>query len=201
MNQYWASFRETGTATYRLDTRVYLQAIERPSGGDSCLGAIVGKNPGSARPSTRGPGLAGLLLGYDQFLRAVRDIPTRAYQVAEVDLPARAYIQVLNLFYLCDPNLRQAVRSLLADPDPIICESECRDFTWVWYAWGGDSTHLNRLKQRFATIRSRDHFYYDLGSSKVIADRPSNSVTAKHTQGLPRQPVIDHLAGIILRCD
>lgn len=199
MNQFWARFRQSNTATYRLDTRVYLQAIEKPSVNDSCLGAIVGKNPGSARPSTRSPGITGLSLGYDQFLRAVRDIPTQAYHEAEMDLPQQAYIQVLNLFYVCDPNLKRALRSFLADPKPIICGSECNGFPWVWYAWGGDSTHLNHLKQRFAAIRARHHFYYDRGSGTVVATRPATSVTAKHTQGLPRQPVIDHLAGLILR--
>ena len=32
-----------------LDTRVYLKQIQKPSNNDICLGAIVGKNPGSAR--------------------------------------------------------------------------------------------------------------------------------------------------------
>lgn len=201
MNQYWAQFCETNTRSYRLDTRVYLQPIDKPKRTDDCVGAIIGKNPGSAQPSKACAGLTGMSLGYDQFLRAVRDIPTKAYTLAGVKLPERGYIQVLNLFYLCDPNLPTAIKSLQLDSDPIFCETENKGFPWVWYAWGGNSPQLNPLKERFAGIRSEHHFYYDLALHAVVVGKPPLSATAKHTQGLPRQPVIDHFIKQLLpRC-
>ncbi len=48
-NYYWAKFENIGNNIHRYDTRVYLIEINKPSDNDKCLGAIVGKNPGSAR--------------------------------------------------------------------------------------------------------------------------------------------------------
>ena len=51
-NRYRAIFRSEGDETFRLDTRVYLKEINEPQDSDICVGAVVGKNPGSAKPVT-----------------------------------------------------------------------------------------------------------------------------------------------------
>lgn len=46
--------RAIGDEIFRYDTRVYLNPIDFPRGDDICIGAIVGKNPGSAIASYDG---------------------------------------------------------------------------------------------------------------------------------------------------
>ena len=49
MNNFWARFEEIDGSIYRWDTRIYIKPVNDTQGSDICLGAIVGKNPGSAK--------------------------------------------------------------------------------------------------------------------------------------------------------
>lgn len=48
MSYYWAKFKKIDDNIFRFDTRVYLNPTKSPGENDICIGAIVGKNPGSA---------------------------------------------------------------------------------------------------------------------------------------------------------
>lgn len=48
MSNYWAKFKKVDDDTFRFDTRIYLIKISEPSDDYICIGAVVGKNPGSA---------------------------------------------------------------------------------------------------------------------------------------------------------
>ena len=79
MGNFWAIFEEIEGDVFRFDTRIYLKPIESPETNDECIGAIIGKNPGSAKASRISSELQPINLERDQFLKAVRSIVTKAY--------------------------------------------------------------------------------------------------------------------------
>lgn len=110
MTYFWAKFKMSGSNTFRFDTRIYLNEIEEPLKTDICIGAIVGKNPGSANPCDKTKSsLQEINLDGDKLLSSVRNIIRKSYQEAKSKLPNQGYIQVLNLFYLCNPDLEKAI--------------------------------------------------------------------------------------------
>ena len=96
-NYYWAKFENIENNIHRFDTRVYLKQIQKPSNNDICLGAIVGKNPGSAR-GTISNKLVNIHKNGDKLLGTVRNIFLEAYKKCGKEIPENSYIQVLNLF-------------------------------------------------------------------------------------------------------
>lgn len=96
-NYYWAKFENIGNNIHRYDTRVYLIEINKPSDNDKCLGAIVGKNPGSARGAISNE-LIQIDLQGDKLLPTVRNIFENAYKKCAKEILENSYIQVLNLF-------------------------------------------------------------------------------------------------------
>lgn len=198
MGNYWARFSSRSGEIFRFDTRIYLHAVEAPKKADPCLGAIVGKNPGKAKPSKSMRGMQSIALDGDKLLPTVRSIVSKAYESAKSFAPVRGYIQVLNLFYLCDHESPRATRTItaMAKP-PKLCESEKRKFPWVWYAWGGPSRKLDHYKMRFANIEATRHFFLDYHLGRVTRRQPRVSEFAKHTQGLTQAPVIHAIAKFI----
>jgi hypothetical protein len=199
MGNYWAIFEEIEGDVFRFDTRIYLKPIESPETNDECIGAIIGKNPGSAKASRISSELQPINLERDQFLKAVRSIVTKAYCLASITPPERGYIQILNLFYLCNASLPSAIVSINKNPYVRACKAESIEFPWGWYAWGPDSKKLNEFKQRYSGLNATHHFFYDY-ESKIVRDTPA-SVTdkAKHTQGMPQIPVVEHLVKLLER--
>ena len=96
MSQFWAKFESIDNATYRLDTRIYLKDIDAPMEDDQCIGAVVGKNPGSAKQSTSSSLLQSIELNGDKLLPTVLNILAKAYDKANVAIPERCFVQVLN---------------------------------------------------------------------------------------------------------
>jgi len=185
---FWARFEEINGELHRFDTRIYLNQIEKISDSDECIGAIIAKNPGSAKNGKNSLGvLAPLKLDNDKLL------PTIKNWISEADHNKKAgqYVQVLNTFYLCNPNLREAFDSIMnkekidklkekqkadrtntKNGDKLKIEdfiaidpAEKKSFPWVWIMWGGLSGLLadhqrcmNFLKSRFEHI-SNNVFY------------------------------------------
>ena len=197
MSQFWAKFLSTDGETFRLDTRIYLNDIDAPRNNDLCVGAIVGKNPGSAKGSTSSSELQPIELDGDKLLPTVRNIITKAYLEANTPLPERGYVQVLNLFYLCNPNLSQAIATIKRFFKPPLCKSEVAAFPWVWYVWGDESADLNPYKKRFSEVNTNHHFFFDNHAKKVKNQTPSHHEFAKHTQVLRHEYVVPHIAQII----
>lgn len=198
MNHFWAKFLSVGGKTFRLDTRIYLDGIDAPRRGDSCIGAIVGKNPGSAKPSASSGELQPIELDGDKLLPTVCNVITKAYLTANTSVPDRGYVQVLNLFYLCNPVLSQAIESIGSVAEPPLCKSETGSFPWVWYVWGDESSDLNPHKERFSQIKTNHHFFFDKRTKEVKGRSPRHHEFAKHTQGLKHEYVVPHIAQLIV---
>ena len=185
MGNYWAIFKEFDGHTYRYDTRIYLEKIQCPTADDFCIGAIIGKNPGSAKPASRkNLDLQEIDLDGDKLLPTLRSIMIKAHIESKIPIKSGSFVQVLNLVYLCDKDLSQAIwktQALLEQPIRD-CESKC--FPFVWYVWGGSNKDLNDYKHSFENIRTEKHFFFDNTQKRVIEGKPSIDNNARHTQGL-----------------
>ena len=198
MSFYWAKFIKIGRDTFRYDTRIYLQLISEPKDSDACIGAIVGKNPGSAKASDPlSIALQQISLDDDKLLPNVRSIVSKAYERAEKEIEPRGYIQVLNIFYLCNPDLDEAIAVMSTHNNPVPCQSESMQFPWVWYVWGGENSTLSKFKVRFSGLKAKRHFYFDPVIKKVIDQKPCLRDFARHTQGLTHDVVVDYISELI----
>lgn len=196
-HNYWAKFEKSGEDYFRFDTRIYVSPIKDIQNDDCCIGAVVGKNPGSAQSVAIDNGIQPIELNNDNLLPNVRSIVKKSYGEANIQPPQRGYIQVLNLFYLCNPSLDNAIAAMKKQQNAKNCPTENQSFPWVWYVWGGELETLNPYKKRFSKLKSSNHFYYDQKNSKVVDKIPSLSAFARHTQGLKHDFVVPHIAKLI----
>lgn len=198
MSCYWAKFEKRESHIFRFDTRVYLNSREHPSDNDPCIGAIVGKNPGSALPSNlNNTALQKVVLDNDRLLPTIRSIFLKAYKHETKAVVKNSYIQVLNLMYVCDSELTQAIRKNEEYPRSIICDTEGRDFPFLWYVWGGDNKKLNIYKQRFYNLKTKLHYYFDPKTDQVVSRAPGMIESARHTQGLNHALILPYISSII----
>lgn len=176
--------------TYRHDTRIYLSGFTGNRSGGRCVGAFIGKNPGSALRSASGWGL----IQEDTTLRLIRSVWLKSLKAKP---NPDEYIQVLNLFYLCDPNfqkaLKLAMKSSLYFPDPV----ENQPFEKVWWAIGDYDDASYRLgyclRRIQSSVRSSKHVFYDsrknAGKGREITGLPSAGHFCKHPIGMPHPPM------------
>lgn len=191
-------FKENENNLFRLDTRVYLNSVRKPSSDDQCVGAVVGKNPGSAIPSSFDSNTyQKIVLDKDQLLPNIKSIFRKAYLYSNKSIPKNSYVQILNLFYICDKTLPQAIEKLKSYPSPTICDTENRYFPFVWYVWGGNSRELNIHKQRYSNLNSNIHFYYDSEAGEIVTRAPGHRDLARHTQGLSHDLVVPFISSIL----
>lgn len=196
-NNYWANFIQEGNYIYRFDTRIYLNPVSNIENDHKCIGAIVGKNPGSAKSKSLNSGLKPINLDHDSLLPNVLSIVLKAYKEVSKKPLNNEYIQVLNLFYLCNPDLKKAINEHKDNNLNLFCPTEKLTFPWVWYVWGDFNKELNIFKERFDKINSKNHFYYYNKLSKVISKIPKDNSFARHTQGLKHNFIYPYLATII----
>lgn len=192
---YLAKFEEIEGELFRFDTRIYLKRYD-PMKASNCLGAIVGKNPGAASPSELGK-FAPIEMHGDKMLPTVRNRFIDAYKICNKQIPANSFIRIWNLFYICDPSLKSAYKKASKFDHLPTCDTENEMVPIVWYGWGGDNHKLNHFKQRFYSRNFPNQFFYDHNEARINAFRPSLYSFAKHTQGMPAQPVNEYLASVI----
>jgi len=201
MTCFWACFKEQNGNIFRFNTRVYLKPIKKPSlENDICIGAIIGKNPGSAKPSLKNCNmLQPILLDNDKLLPNVRNILISAYNSVKKSFNDNQYIQVLNLFYLCDKSLADAKRKINCIKSDIpVCLSENNNFPFIIYAWGGPNDGLNKYKNRFIDKPlTNNAIWYDYISKETKKNTPGNFDSVKHIQGLKHDKIIPYIAKII----
>lgn len=197
MSLFWAKFEKYGNDIFRLDTRIYLDDIKEPNIMDKCIGAVVGKNPGSAKRSNNSASLQAIDLNGDKLLPTVKNIIQKAYQEANINPPKNAYIQVLNLFYLCNKNLDEAIVSMKNSHGPKTCKSEEKIFPWIWYVWGAQDNTLDSYKKRFFRIQAGSHFFYDKNNGKIQNNVPDTKDFAKHTQGLRHDLIVPYIVTLL----
>jgi hypothetical protein len=193
--EYIAKFQNVTGHLLRFDTRIYLDSFAEDEIG-VCVGAIVGKNPGSACP-LQTDCLSRLELNGDKMLPTVGGLFLRGFRLAGKAVPANAYVRVWNLFYVCNKDLRGALR-VASEMKPLpTCPSEGEDVPTVWFGWGGDDAGLNPFKFRFLKRRYKNAFFYDHRAKAVTHGSPAATDLAKHTQGMPGLPVVEHLARVL----
>lgn len=163
---------------------------------DICLGAVVGKNPGSAKGKVSVK-LKEINLDGDKLLPTIRNIFIKSYNLANIKLPDRAYIQILNLFYLCEADLNLAISAAKEKTIKGICQTEKKNFPFVWFVWGGENKFFNMYKNRFKSIKASQFFYYDNQEGIITQEIPTDKSAAKHTQGLTHSYVVPHISNIL----
>ena len=193
--EYLARFEELDGHLFRFDTRVYLEDY-RPETHSECIAAIIGKNPGSAKPSKIGS-LGPLALDGDKFLPFVRNRFRNAYLSQGRNPPNNAFIRVWNLFYLCNANLNQAKDAYRSMPDRVVCDSEKDSVPLCWFAWGPSDSQLDSYKDRFLAMRHIRPFFYDNSEKKVRESVPAITDSVRHTQGMPAEPVKIYLSRVL----
>jgi hypothetical protein len=199
---YYAQFVPVGDHKFRLDTRIYLNVCDSPRQDDKeCVAAVVVKNPGKATSGCNPPDWEPLILDGDNTLPSIQNLFLDAYAKACKPIPKNAFIQVWNLFYLCNSDAKKAFAALKTIPAPPPCPSEahCRP-KLVWFAWGKcnwskarvDVDLFNSLKERFRLQHHEKTFYYGHEKStryiakeaSVLPGVPSDDDFAKHPQRL-----------------
>lgn len=198
MSCFWAQFQMIGIDVFRYDTRIYLKSIRAPSENDICIGAIVGKNPGSAIANNLNiMSLQQINLDGDKLLPTVRNILLKSFNIADKTISSGEYVQVLNLFYLCDPVLVNAVGSISKYDSPMYCISESKKFYWIWYVWGGENVNLSDFKHRFKNFNTKEHFFFDWKTKSVSNHVPGHKDFARHTQGLSHKSIVPYISELV----
>lgn len=193
--EYLARFEEIDGVLFRFDTRIYLHGYD-PEKNSNCVGAIVGKNPGSAIPNALNE-LVPLELNGDKMLPTVRNRFIDGYKLANKEISLNSFVRVWNLFYICDPDLDSACQKAASYKELPICITENDGAPIVWYGWGGNDQRLNLFKERFIAKAWPQQFFYDHNNSCVNTHPPTIESFAKHTQGMPSKPVNEHLANVL----
>jgi hypothetical protein len=180
---------------FRFDTRIYLGSYNSEDVSE-CVGAIIGKNPGSAKPNNLGT-LEALNLDGDKMLPFVKNRFCAAYKNIGKPPPSNGFVRVWNLFYLCNADLKGAKSAL--SPFEILpsCSTETEKPPLVWFGWGGNDQFLNPFKTRFINTGHNQPFFYNYKTKQIQQTVPSVLDTAKHTQGMPMLPVEQHLAKVL----
>ena len=193
---FFAHFTMHEGYQFRLDTRIYIRDSDDPRAEDTCIAAIIGKNPGSANPTELNR-LSRLSLDGDRLLPYVRNRFIAAYKTSGSRIPQGAYIRVWNLLYICNPKLNDAITTFNNIQRPLLCETESNMPPIVWFAWGPPNPSLTQFTARFLERTVENPFYYDNATQKVVAQNPMLTSRVRHTQGLPAAPVEKHLANLI----
>ncbi|PGZ92214.1 hypothetical protein [Bacillus sp. AFS029533] len=198
MSLYWAKFEVKNNHLCRFNTRVYLKPILYPSDKDICIGAVVGKNPGSAKPyDNNSPYFQKIQLENDKLMINVKSIFVKAFEKAKKPIPSNSYVQILNLFYICERNLKQAIKKIDVHTNMSICGTEEKYFPFIWYVWGSENKKLNFYKSRIYNIKSDEQFYLDTNTKKVITAAPRLSDSARHTQGMKHDLIVPFISTIL----
>lgn len=194
---YFARFSKIGGELFRFDTRIYLRGGS-PENASECVGAVVGANPGSAQPKAGAMDQHHELdLCNDKMLPYVRNRFSAAFDLAGVNMPAGAYVQVLNVFYLCDPDMGRAIDTVRAMSDAPICPSEAKRFPLVWYAWGAESKTLAPHKERFIERRDARSIYMQRDRKSFGRSPPGPMEFAKHPRCMPSAPIEKEISSCI----
>jgi hypothetical protein len=196
---YYAEFKTHSVAgasyRYRHDARIYLNQFTGSRSDGRCLGAFIGKNPGSASGLSSAWGR----IKEDTTLRLIRSVWLKRMAYRKVQAKPGDYVQILNLFYLCNPACCQAVRlankHALYFPDP----AEGQRFERIWWGIGDydDAAHrLHSCVNRLLTSSIKNcqkHVFYDPrkngGSGLAVVRQPSSGDFCKHPIGMPHDPL------------
>ncbi len=160
---YYALFEDRDGRRFRFDTRVYLCDCEdhkQDDGKGICLGAFVGLNPGSAEPFRESDVGTWTRICADGTLRLIRCCFLGA--AGEEAPQQHAFVQVWNLFYLCDPESKRAVPAArkLGPPRPCPREGAVNPKV-VWFGWGRSPRWTENREEHFIGMNHENGVYYE----------------------------------------
>jgi hypothetical protein len=202
---YWACFKNKNGNIFRFDTRIYFQPIDKPSDKDKCIGAVIGMNPGSAKPKNiKSDEIQEIVIGNDKTLPNIKSIFSKASIETNLDVKHK-YIQILNLFYLCNENADVAKNQARDNivkylSEQYICPSEKNKFNFIFYAWGL-AEGIDEYKTRFIDKNnpfSSHYLWFDKEKEKVMTTLPNKNDKVKHPIGLPHGALILPLRNLII---
>jgi hypothetical protein len=170
---YYAEFKPHSGNVFRWDARIYLKELPCNSADGQCVASVIGKNPGLAE-SHSSDNWGKLELSGDKLLPTVRNIFLAAYERSGKRIPFQAFVQIWNLFYLCNHKLSEAIKSIKG-VSPQECPTEQCVPNIVWFAWGNGNRdqRLNSFKQRFQNKKFSNPFFYDKSKESVSTSIPS----------------------------
>ncbi len=142
------------SAVVRHNTRLWFNKDTLPSLTEGiCVGAVVGLNPGSAI----GPANTSIdvVADCDPTMQRILKTFEIAYELKNNAIPKKAYIQLLNLFYLREKHAPTATRIKDQNSDVLQLHqdpAESRIYPFLWLAWGNagrdeDMTFFLRNRQ------------------------------------------------------
>jgi hypothetical protein len=126
-----AIFEQRSGLDFRTETRLFYAEKEQ------LIGTIVMINPGSSKRLAE----YGILATNNPTFQTVVAIVEDAYYLAGKSLPSGGYIQICNLFDICESDLEMALSKLNEFPYEVV-QSSCyrirKESPWIWLAWGSD---------------------------------------------------------------
>lgn len=143
------------TELLRHNTRLWFKRPESPSFEGTCVGAVVGLNPGSAKGDAE---IGRETLGNcDPTMDRILTTFEIAFKLKGLPVPEGAYVQMLNLFYLRDACASAAIAArdenaqLLTNARD---KAEEREFPFLWLAWGKSARAMMSIA--FSTVERRN---------------------------------------------
>jgi len=201
MTCYWACFKNIHGKIFRFDTRIYIQSIDKPSDKDECIGAVIGMNPGSAKPrDIKNKKIQEIIIGKDKTLPNIKSIFLKAYKKTNLNIMHK-YIQVLNLFYLCNEDAEIAIKQMSKyKSEQYICHSEKNKFNFIFYAWGLKNG-INDYKKRFLERKdiTENYIWFDKNKEKIMTVIPNEYDNVKHPIGLPHEKIILPIKDLLIK--
>ncbi len=174
---------DVGPPHTRKDTRAYflpattpIQSYQQHQG--NCVGIIWMCNPGTQKP-VAATTTWGVWPTLDNTMHAVIKILNEAQLKAKRGGPKIGdYVEILNLFYLCNSNVYAALKSLCPGD-----QSPNRSARFCWFAWGSNFPK-GQAASALAALSSLSPrpspFYLNGATSKVVYNPPSLSTAPAH---------------------
>lgn len=200
---------DLGLVTIRKDTRVYFKPSTPPGSYQqrqgNCVGIVWMCNPGTLKWKPK-PKRLPAVVHWGLWPKATAAIPGRPVldPTTEVvvgildDAQAMAtasgrgaqagdFVQVLNLFYVCDSTVSTARKTHSSFPGPHYTEAPIKSARFTWIAWGGGKGgRASCWLPRAILSASCNHFFYSgLASCRKIG-APSAPDYPVHP-GVPRK--------------
>lgn len=177
----WAQFENIEGETFRINTHVYLQPIAHPT-------------------STNVSALQPIKLEKDKILPAVRNILIEVFNETGLIIIDNSYIQILDLIYLCDPLLDQAmIKTRKFLPNLSVDCSGNNEFPFVFYTLEKPDNWINKYKNRFINnIRTNNHIWFDYIKKETRLTKPTEIDFAWHIQVLRHNDIIQQIKAILL---
>lgn len=134
MSYATADFSSTG---FRFDTKLWFKEPQDPKGG-TCIGAVVGLNPGSSTADETREGFATV----DKTMNAILNAYSSAAEDLGLSLPNDAYVRMWNICYTTEKDSSKVIAKLCGEKESSslisktnIDKTESQLVPGIWFAW------------------------------------------------------------------